>query len=242
MTLDGGPVGVDGPHDGPAWFREAVEQMRTTPGPPARLVARHGPPPWWLRPSGLRAVVTLVLEQSVSQASARVTGHRLAALVDPPRPEGVESTTLVDGSELANRLRRLDDQTLRACGLPRSKVRCLRQLADSPGLESWTDPHRLRTEILGTPGIGPWTVAMVDLQVIGRPDVWPTGDVVVRRVQADPDVFAVWRRWIEHGRGSAVLRMLWHARLTDSGSDLRPPIFGRLDHTAATRITAVWTG
>jgi DNA-3-methyladenine glycosylase II len=40
----------------------------------------------------------------------------------------------------------------------------------------------VRERLLAISGIGPWTAAMFELFVLGRPDVWSDGDLILKRV------------------------------------------------------------
>ena len=71
------------------------------------------------------------------------------------------------------------------------------------------------------PGIGRWTSTIYLLMVLGRPDVWPTGDIALATAVAEakglasrPDQDALrvlgeaWRPW-----RSVAARLFWHAYL-----------------------------
>lgn len=81
---------------------------------------------------------------------------------------------------------RLD--SLRACGLSRSKALTLRGIARAieTGELRETGLARLRTEdamakLVQLPGIGPWSAGLVLLRGLGRLDVFPPGDVGAAR-------------------------------------------------------------
>lgn len=79
-------------------------------------------------------------------------------------------------------------ETLRACGLSGNKVRALQAIAaaDAAGtlagarLKVLTSAARLDT-LLGLHGVGPWTAQMAALFYFREPDIWPVGDVSVRK-------------------------------------------------------------
>lgn len=121
----------------------------------------------------------------------------------------------------------LDDATLRACGLSGAKTRAVRDLCAHvddgrlhPGSLWRLDDEAVTTRLVAVRGIGPWSADMFLLFGLGRPDVWATGDLGLRRALEDmdglPDAPAppamiaraeAWRPW----RGLASL-YLW-ARL-----------------------------
>ena len=75
------------------------------------------------------------------------------------------------------------------------------------------------------PGIGPWTSTIYLLMVLGRPDVWPVGDIAlaesvgqVKRLGRRPDAVEMgtlgeaWRPW-----RSVAARLFWHDYLERRG-------------------------
>jgi len=79
----------------------------------------------------------------------------------------------------------------------------------------------VRARLLEIPGIGRWTADIYLLMALGRPDVWPAGDLALalamRRAKglaATPDASAqrseaeAWRPW-----RAIAARLLWHAYL-----------------------------
>ena len=79
------------------------------------------------------------------------------------------------------------DETLRACGLSRAKTRYVKDLAEKwtngtlrpPVLASLPDDEVI-AELTQVEGIGRWTVEMVLIFTLGRPDVLPVGDLGLR--------------------------------------------------------------
>src|SRR5204863_3852795 len=137
----------------------------------AAIVARHGPPPLWDRAPGFATLLHIVLEQQVSLASAQAAFDRLRAAADPLEPE---------------RFLGLSDADLLAIGFSRQKARYGRALAQA--LVSRTldldaldrlDDEEVRSALQAIPGIGPWTSTIYLLMVLGRPDVWPVGDIAL---------------------------------------------------------------
>ena len=79
-------------------------------------------------------------------------------------------------------------ESLRACGLSRSKAIVLREIAKliSSGALSEDAIARMRTEdalraLVRLPGIGSWSAALILLRGFGRLDVFPPGDVGAMR-------------------------------------------------------------
>ena len=81
------------------------------------------------------------------------------------------------------------DETLRACGLSGNKTIALKDLAaktlegivpKGPALASMSDEEIIE-RLTAVRGIGRWTVEMLLLFELGRPDVWPVTDLGVQK-------------------------------------------------------------
>ncbi len=143
----------------------------------ARLIADAGPPRL-RRPqeSHFAALVrAIVYQQLAGAAAAAIHGRLVAALSGVVEPAALLA---------------LSDESLRAVGLSANKAASVRDLAAklldatvvlSPrGLSSQTD-EEVTTRLCGVRGIGPWTAQMFLIFQLRRLDVWPTGDLGVRR-------------------------------------------------------------
>ena len=94
-----------------------------------------------------------------------------------------------DRSINAQRLLKQSDSRLRSAGLSRSKCLALRDLAAKVHLRELPSIRQLQRltdqEIIDSltriRGIGPWTVQMLLIFYLGRPDVLPVGDLGVRK-------------------------------------------------------------
>ncbi len=143
----------------------------------ARLAAQAGPPR--LSRSSESHFATLVraivYQQLAGAAAAAIHGRLITALGGDVQPE---------------RLLALDDEALRAVGLSRNKAASLRDLAAkvldgsvilSPrGLARESDEEVI-TRLSAVRGIGRWTAEMFLMFQLRRLDVWPVGDLGVRR-------------------------------------------------------------
>lgn len=83
----------------------------------------------------------------------------------------------------------LSDDEIRACGVSRPKIAALRDLADAVGtgriptlaeLEE-LDDEEVVASLTTVRGVGRWTVEMLLIFLLDRPDVFPVADVGVRR-------------------------------------------------------------
>lgn len=93
------------------------------------------------------------------------------------------------GDITPTRILALDVAELRALGLSQAKVRTLHGLAgalhtgdlDLDAAVASGDDTRLMTELTSLWGIGRWTVEMLLMFTLHRLDVWPVGDLAMRR-------------------------------------------------------------
>ena len=96
--------------------------------------------------------------------------------------------TAAAGHELTPaRILALDVAAMRAAGLSGAKVRTLHGLADAFHREHWEGrlahlpDHAIVAELTALWGIGRWTVEMFLMFSLHRLDVWPVGDLAMRR-------------------------------------------------------------
>ena len=141
-----------------------------------RLDAIDHDPRWQARFDPVDALARAVLHQQLSgKAAATIVGRVEAAL----------------GGKLisAARIARVDDDTLRACGVSGAKCRSLRDLSDrslAGLLPSAAELNRLDNQqiieaLTAVRGIGQWTVEMLLIFRLGRPDVLPVDDLGIRK-------------------------------------------------------------
>jgi DNA-3-methyladenine glycosylase II len=142
-----------------------------------RLVAEVGPPR--VRPPAethFAALVRSVLYQQLAgPAAAAIHGRLIAALGGQVAPQQVLS---------------LPADALRSVGLSGAKAASLRDLAakvldgtvvlDPPGLRAESDAEVI-ARLTTVRGIGKWTAEMFLMFQLRRLDVWPTGDLGVRK-------------------------------------------------------------
>jgi DNA-3-methyladenine glycosylase II len=133
-----------------------------------------------LRPEPVSSLVAALAEAIVYQqltARAAATIHaRVAALGRNGFPTAAE-------------LHDLDEATLRGAGLSAAKARALKDLAarqlqgQLPSLDECAllDDETLIERLTAVRGIGPWTVQMLLMFKLGRPDVLPAADYGVQK-------------------------------------------------------------
>jgi DNA-3-methyladenine glycosylase II len=142
-----------------------------------RLVAAAGPPRLAARNEGNfgTLVRAIVYQQLAGAAAAAIHGRLIAAM---------------DGEAEPGRLLALSDGALRSAGLSARKAETLRDLAakvadgavvlEGPGLRAESDDEVI-ARLTSVRGIGTWTAQMFLLFQLRRLDVWPTGDLGVRK-------------------------------------------------------------
>jgi DNA-3-methyladenine glycosylase II len=143
----------------------------------SRLLEEAGPPRPHRFPDPPFAVLVraIVYQQLAGAAAAAIHGRLVAAL---------------DGDVQPAPLAALDDDAVRAIGLSRNKVLSLRDLAAkvldgtvelSPRGLSRQSNEEITDRLSSVRGVGRWTSEMFLLFQLRRLDIWPTGDLGVRR-------------------------------------------------------------
>jgi DNA-3-methyladenine glycosylase II len=143
----------------------------------AGLIAEAGP--MRLRRSTMShfaaLVQAIVYQQLAGAAASAIHGRLIAALGGDVSPEPMLG---------------LSDETLRTVGLSGAKVRSLRDLATkvldstvelSPRRLSRQSDEEVIARLSTVRGIGPWSAQMFLIFQLRRMDVWPVGDLGVRR-------------------------------------------------------------
>lgn len=166
--------------------------------------------------------IRAVLGQQVSTAGARTLAARLVEAHGQPGPDGLRAFPS------ASALAAVGPDGLAGMGLPSARAATIGHLAAAVAgglrLEPGEDRADVRRALLALPGIGPWTADYVALRALGDPDVFPSGDLVLRYalaelpggtgatvdVRAATERAAAWRPW--RGYGAQHLWSAWAAR------------------------------
>ena len=181
----------------------AVAHLRASDAALAALIDRVGPFALELKPAGslFEALLRSIVYQQLHGKAAATIHVRVLAELDRhggPTPEA---------------LAKASDAALRGAGLSGNKLLAVRDLSAKcreGTVPSLKQAHRLGDDELverltAVRGIGPWTVHMLLIFYLGRPDVMPTGDFGIRlgfkklyRKRKDPTPEAILRhtrRW-----------------------------------------------
>ena len=97
--------------------------------------------------------------------------------------------SLAKGRILPVRLVGISETEMRAAGVSGAKFKTIQGLADAAlskrinvnKLHEIEDDQEIFDKLTGLWGIGPWTVDMFMMHQLGRLDIWPVGDLGVRR-------------------------------------------------------------
>jgi len=199
--------------DEPGLLR-AVALVATVDPKLGGIVERHGPPPLWARDPSFTTLVRIILEQQVSLTSAEAALGRLERAAGAITPDAVVT---------------LGEPGMAAAGLTRQKSRYLAELAtritdgrlDLARVAALPDDDA-RAKLMELPGIGRWTADIYLLMALGRPDIWPIGDIALasasqaahglpaRPTQEELALRAEgWRPW-----RAVAARILWHGYLS----------------------------
>ena len=154
----------------------ANRHLRKTDTVMAQLMKRCDPITFTTtRPPHYHALVRAIISQQLSVKAAGTIQKRLQ--------------TKHGGRYFkAERMLKLKSTTLRGCGLSNNKVRYVRSLAQaitSGGLNFRKlvkqDDDSVRDILTQYPGIGQWSADMFLITSLRRPDVFPIGDLVLRK-------------------------------------------------------------
>ncbi len=138
----------------------------------ARILATYGLPRFPRRPASFGTLLHIILEQQLSLDVAAKLWKRLKQRCRPLTPR---------------RFLALDDAALMNCGFTRQKIGYARGLARAI-LERQFSPMRLARlgddaaleAITALRGFGHWSAEVFLLFALGRPDIWPAGDLALQ--------------------------------------------------------------
>lgn len=157
------------------FYRKACKHLSGKCPVMKRLIDRIGPCALTPNPADpFTLLVRCVIFQQISTKAASSIFGKLTALVGGPPVPMVE-------------LARLSEDQFKSCGISGPKQRTLRAVIDHvqanpdllPGIEE-RDDDTIRRQLTQIKGIGPWSVDMLLMFGLGRPDVLPVGDYAFR--------------------------------------------------------------
>ena len=138
----------------------------------AKVLPDVSPLPLRRKPEGFGEVLSAIMGQQVSTASAQAICQRLAAA----------------GLDQADAVKKAREDDLRACGLSRQKIRYAFALAeadiDYDGLRDLPDEEVLET-LTAVTGIGIWTAEIYLKFSLGRSDAFAAGDLALQIAAQD---------------------------------------------------------
>jgi DNA-3-methyladenine glycosylase II len=211
----------------PARAPKAIEYLSATNPALAALIQRIGPCGLTVLPrEPYEALVRAISHQQLHSRAADAILGRFIALYpgEPfPRPELVLAT---------------EDPVLRACGLSGSKIAAIRDIAartldgtvPTAAAANTLDDAALIERLTTIRGVGRWTVEMLLIFTLGRPDVLPVDDFGVREgwrllqklpLQPRPkELAAIGEAWSPHR--STAAWYLWRA--SDEGKRIKQTV------------------
>ncbi len=142
------------------------------------LIRRVGPPRIETDDhSPYEALIRAIAHQQLNGTAARTITGRLVALYQD-----------TGGFPTPHQLLATDDTTLRGCGFSGGKVAALRDIAaktldgvvPTRAAAKKLSDAALIERLTTIRGVGKWTVEMLLMHTLGRPDVWPVDDFGVR--------------------------------------------------------------
>ena len=156
-----------------AHIRKALDALAIDHGAVGQAIAKVGYPPSRRREHSFESLARIVMGQQLSTKAAATIAQR------------VEET--VSGELLPQTLLATAPEKLRAAGLSRQKIGYLQSLAEAvltdalpiETLPRLTDDE-VEAAITAVRGFGRWSAHMYMMFSLGRPDIWPSGDLAVR--------------------------------------------------------------
>lgn len=153
--------------EGPGDIAEGMGWLGARDSRFADAYALTGPLPLRRKPEGFAELLSAIVSQQVSVASARAIWARVeaAGLITPEA------------------VRRASEDDLRACGLSRPKMRYARALAESTiDLAALRDMpnENVIAQLVEIPGIGRWTAEIYAMFSLGRADVFAHNDLALQ--------------------------------------------------------------
>ena len=199
----------------PKTFAKAVQDLARKDLDLKRVVSKFGPPRFWQREEGFPTLIYIILEQQVSIASAKAVYRKLLDETAPLTPR-----KFLD----------LSESQLRRVGFSRQKTAYGRTLAEAVARGDFAisalpdlDDARAKRELVKLKGIGSWTADIYLLTALGRPDIWPSGDLAlalaVQKLKSLPSrptpeelntIALDWKPW-----RAVAARILWHYYLSE---------------------------
>ena len=177
----------------------------------AEAVALVGYPGERRGEQGFQTFMRVIVGQQLSVKAAATIRDRVEALLDDPsNPDSYD---------------RVSDEDLRAAGLSRQKIGYARSLVDTvrdgtldvEALKHMPDEDAIKA-ITAVKGLGVWSAHMYLMFSLGRPDIWPVGDLAVRvgagRIiglderPTEKEASIIGERWKPHR--SAIALLSWH--------------------------------
>ncbi len=195
----------------------------------ARMIAHHGP--CGLQQETTQSIFDALLEAIVYQQLTGKVAATILGRVKALFPENTQRIRtrrgLVDGFPTPEQILAAPDELLRSAGLSRAKLLAIRDLAAKAldgTVPTVKQAHRMSDEELierldMVRGVGRWTVEMLLIFRLGRPDVLPADDFGVRKgfarmrkleeLPKPKELLAYGERWRPHR--SVASWYLWRA-------------------------------
>ena len=182
-----------------------------------KVITTFGNPPLWSREPGFETLVHIILEQQVSLASAKAAFDKLKeAAKNDLSPQ---------------RFLEFSDSELKDFGFSRQKTEYCQELSKAilSGYLELDRLHKLdnasaQRELKKIKGIGEWTSSIYLLMALMRPDVWPSGDLALKKsiqkiknlsdTPSSEQCYEIAEQW--KPLRAVAARIIWHHYLSQS--------------------------
>ena len=160
----------------PSYWLRATRELSARDPVISAIAAASGPLTLRSRGDAFSTLARSIVGQQISLKAADSVWNKLTQKLPAMVPSAVAQ---------------IDDESLRACGLSRSKVIYIRDLAHhfadhllEPAAWPTLSDEELIEDLTRVRGIGRWTAEMFLIFYMMRPDVFPLGDLGLRRAMS----------------------------------------------------------
>ena len=207
-----------------ALWNEAIDLLETNDPIFGAIESRFGRPPFFLRKQGYTSLIHIILEQQVSLQSAQKIFDRMQLVLGTVEPQSVAAAVSTQWKTI---------------GVTRQKKAYIQGIAcavlegdfDFDSLDQ-LPPKESYRKLVALKGIGPWTAAVYQIFCIGLSDVWPSGDLALKKALVENhlaplsvdenEMERISQQWTPYRAIAA--RMLWHDYLSRRGKDVYPNV------------------
>lgn len=152
-------------------FQQSLQQLRQDPIIAQIIEEISALPQPKINPDLFEALLESIISQQLSVKAAATIHGRFVALLPEQTPR---------------RLLEMSELDLRSVGLSGRKCEYVKEIAaffTEHGEQDWAalEDERVRDQLISIRGVGHWTIDMILMFCLDRPDVFPLGDLIIKQ-------------------------------------------------------------